>query len=220
GGPEGDFDLQYLTDEVPRALGRADDGLQRVTQIVRSMKLFAHPSTVLALTDLNRAIEATLVVAHNEYKYVAELVTDLAPGLPPIACFINELNQVVLNIVVNAAHAIAAVVAGTTARGTIAVATRRDGDDVVIAIRDTGGGIPDAIRDRIFDPFFTTKEVGKGTGQGLAIAHTIVVEKHRGKLWFDTEPGRGTTFYIRIPIAGYVSSGSDSTAPWLSMTRA
>ncbi|HET9625274.1 MAG TPA: ATP-binding protein [Kofleriaceae bacterium] len=197
-----DVDLEYLSDEVPKALGRADDGLRRVTRIVRSMKVFAHPAVEMAHADLNGAIEATLTIAHNEYKYVADLITDLGPDLPPVSCFMSELNQALLNIVVNAAHAIGDVVGGTGARGTIEVRTRRDGDDVVISIRDTGSGIPEAIRPHIFDPFFTTKEVGKGTGQGLAIAHAVVVDKHRGKLWFETQLGSGTTFFIRIPIAG------------------
>jgi signal transduction histidine kinase len=201
--PDGDVDLDYLVDEVPRALKRAMEGVDRVATIVRSMKMFAHPdATEMAHTELNRAIEATLTVARNEYKYVADLVTDFAPDLPPVRCFISELNQAVLNIVVNAAHAIADTVAGTDRRGTIEVRTRRDGDDVVVAVRDTGGGIPEAIRSRVFDPFFTTKEVGRGTGQGLAIAHAVVVDKHHGKLWFESEIGVGTTFFIRIPVDG------------------
>src|SRR5262249_49073791 len=124
------------------------------------------------------------------------------------SCFISELNQAVLNIVINAAHAVGDAVAGSDKRGTIEVRTRRDGDHVVVSIRDTGTGIPEAIHTRVFDPFFTTKEVGKGTGQGLSIAHSVVVDKHRGKLWFETEPGRGTTFFLRIPI----TVGQDAAA--------
>ena len=204
-----DFDLAYLTAEIPKALDHAQDGLRRVATIVRSMKVFAHPdSEGMTGTDLNRAVEATLIVARNEYKFVADLVTDFAPDLPPVSCFISELNQAVLNIVINAAHAIGDVVAGSDARGTIEVRTRRDGDDAVVSIRDTGTGIREAIRTRVFDPFFTTKEVGKGTGQGLSIAHSVIVDKHRGKLWFETEPGRGTTFVLRIPIAGACASAT------------
>ena len=199
----GEVDLEYLTREVPRALERADDGLLRVATIVRSMKVFAHPEpAAMAPADLNRAIEATLVVARHEYKYVAELDTEFEPELPLVTCIIGELNQAILNIVVNAAHAIGDVVATSDTRGTIRVHTRRSGDDVVVSIADSGAGIPESIRSRVFDPFFTTKDVGKGTGQGLAIAHAVVVEKHRGKLWFETTVGRGTTFFLQIPIAG------------------
>jgi signal transduction histidine kinase len=198
-----DLDLAHLTAEVPKALEHAQEGLRRVATIVRSMRVFAHPdSEGMTRTDLNCAIEATLVVARNEYKFVADLVTDFAPDLPPVSCFISELNQAVLNIVVNAAHAIGDVVASSEARGTIEVRTRRHGDNAVVSIRDTGSGIPEAIRTRVFDPFFTTKDVGKGTGQGLSIAHSVIVDKHRGKLWFETELGRGTTFVFQIPIAG------------------
>jgi signal transduction histidine kinase len=151
--------------------------------------------------ELNRAVEATLTVARSEYKYVADLETDLGE-LPPVTCYVNDINQVVLNIVVNAAHAIADKLAASGRRGLIRVSTRREGQDVVIAISDNGGGIPAEIRDRIFEPFFTTKEVGRGTGQGLALAWAAVKEKHSGELTFETRIGEGTTFFIRLPIAG------------------
>jgi signal transduction histidine kinase len=139
-------------------------------------------------------------MARNEYKYVADVETRYGE-LPQLTCYAGELSQVVLNLVVNAAHAIADVVGMSDRRGKITVATRRDGDHVVISIADTGGGIPDTIRDRVFDYFFTTKEIGRGTGQGLAIARSVVVDKHGGSLTFDTEVGAGTTFYIRLPLA-------------------
>jgi two-component system NtrC family sensor kinase len=171
-----------------------------VATIVRSMKQFAHPDRgEMSEVDLNEAIQTTLTIARNEYKYVADVETDLGE-LPRVTCHIGEINQAVLNIVVNSAHAIADVISGTEGRGVIAVRTRRDGDAAVISIRDTGGGIPDTVRDRIFEPFFTTKEVGRGTGQGLAIAHSVVVEKHGGQLTFETVAGEGTTFTIRLPI--------------------
>jgi PAS domain S-box-containing protein len=202
GEAEEEADLDYLLDNMPKAFGRATEGLERVTTIVRSMKEFAHPAQKdMAPTDLNRAIMATLTVARNEYKYVADLETDLGE-LPPVTCHINDINQVVLNIVVNAAHAIEEVTRGTEQRGLIRVSTRLAGDAALITIADTGGGIPESARARIFDPFFTTKEVGRGTGQGLAIARTAVREKHGGELSFETELGRGTTFTIRLPIAG------------------
>jgi signal transduction histidine kinase len=142
------------------------------------------------------------VYKRQEYKYVADVVTELGP-LPPVMCHGGEINQVILNLVINAAHAIAERNAKTDERGTIAVSTREDGDTAVIAIRDTGTGIAEHVRGRIFDPFFTTKAVGHGTGQGLAISRSVVVDKHHGTLTFDTELGQGTTFYIRLPIAGY-----------------
>jgi PAS domain S-box-containing protein len=194
-------DVPYLLENMPKAFDRVIDGLDRISTIVRSMKEFAHPdSKEMTTTDLNRAIETTLTIARNEYKYVAELQTEFEP-LPLVYCHVGEFNQVILNIVVNAAHAIGNVVEGTARRGCIRVRTRQDGEDVVVSIGDTGGGIPDEIRERIFDPFFTTKEVGRGTGQGLAIARSVV-EKHHGQLRFETEVGKGTTFFVRLPISG------------------
>ncbi|MEJ0084213.1 MAG: ATP-binding protein [Pseudomonadota bacterium] len=199
---EDDADLDYILENAPVALDRARDGLGRVAAIVRSMKEFAHPDRKeMAQVDINQAISSTLVIATNEYKYVAELETGFGE-LPPVNCYAGEINQVVLNLIVNASHAIADVVKGTAAKGKIRVTTRVLGEQVEIAISDTGNGIPVEVRPRIFDPFFTTKEVGKGTGQGLAIARSVVVDKHAGTLHFETETGQGTTFFIRLPIAG------------------
>jgi signal transduction histidine kinase len=197
---EEEADLPYLLDQVPRAFERSMDGLQRVASIVRSMKEFAHPDQKeMTAVDLNRSIQSTLIVGRTEYKYVADLETDLGE-LPPVMCYAGEINQAVLNIVTNAAHAIGDVAGDNGPRGLITVRTRCEGNDVVVQITDTGGGIPAWVADRIFDPFFTTKAVGKGTGQGLAIARAVIVEKHRGQLRFDTTPGKGTTFTISIPI--------------------
>jgi signal transduction histidine kinase len=199
---EDDADLDYILENAPVALDRARDGLGRVAAIVRSMKEFAHPDRKeMSQADLNQAIQSTLVIASNEYKYVAEIETAFEQ-IPPVNCYAGEVNQVVLNLIVNAAHAIGDVVKGTDKKGKIRVGTRVLGDQVEIAITDTGKGIPVEVRSRIFDPFFTTKEVGKGTGQGLAIARAVVVDKHGGTLHFETELGQGTTFYIRLPIAG------------------
>jgi PAS domain S-box-containing protein len=199
---EEEADLAYLLENVPKALERSLDGLDRVASIVRSLKEFSHPDQKeMAPVDLNQAIRSTLTIARNEYKYVAELETDLG-DLPNVTCLAGEVNQAVLNIVVNAAHAIGDVVKGTDSRGRITVRTRKEGERAVITITDTGGGIPEAIRERIFDPFFTTKEVGKGTGQGLAIARSVIREKHGGELTFETEMGKGTTFIIALPIHG------------------
>jgi signal transduction histidine kinase len=148
---------------------------------------------------LNQAIRSTLVIAHNEYKFVAEIDAQYG-DLPHVLCYLGEINQVVLNLVLNAAHAISDVVRDTGVLGKITVRTRLDGGEVEISIADTGTGIPEKARDKVFDPFFTTKEVGRGTGQGLAIAHSVIVKKHGGSLRFDTECGKGTIFYIRLPI--------------------
>jgi signal transduction histidine kinase len=196
-------DLAYVVENVPKAFERALEGLSRVTTIVRSMKEFAHPSREeMAPVDLNHAIEATLVLARNEYKYVADVEMDLEKDLPLVTCHIGDVNQAVLNIIVNAAHAIGDVVKGTDERGLLVIKTWRDGGDALIAIRDSGSGIPDAIQDRIFDPFFTTKPVGQGTGQGLSISRSVIVEKHGGQLSFMSDLGAGTTFLIRLPIRG------------------
>jgi PAS domain S-box-containing protein len=193
-------DLAFLTENMPPAVERSLEGLDRVATIVRSMKEFSHPNqSAPSSADLNAAIRSTLTVARNEYKYVADVETCLAE-IPPVVCYVGEFNQAFLNIIVNAAHAIGDRVVGTERRGLITVTTLQDGDEVEISVRDTGGGIPPAIREKIFDPFFTTKEVGKGTGQGLPIARRVIVEKHQGSLTFETEEGVGTTFIIRLPI--------------------
>ncbi|MGD8453913.1 MAG: ATP-binding protein [Phycisphaerae bacterium] len=193
--------LDYLLDQIPEALSDSLEGLERVTCIVRAMKDFAHPGQqAFASADLNRAIESTVTVARNEWKYVAEMELNLDPALPPVACQLGEFNQVILNLVVNAAHAIKDVVQYGAGKGTITVWTRHDGDFVEIRVSDTGPGIPPEIRDKVFDHFFTTKEVGKGTGQGLSLAHRVIVEQHRGSLTFETDVGRGTTFVIRLPV--------------------
>jgi PAS domain S-box-containing protein len=198
---EGEADLEFLQEEIPRALAQALDGLARVATIVRAMKSFAHPDgKEMSPADLNEALRSTLTVARNELKYVTEVETDFG-DLPPVTCHAGDLNQVFLNLLVNAAHAISDVVGSTGAKGKVTVRTSIEGDSVVVAIRDTGTGIPEAAQPRIFDPFFTTKEVGKGTGQGLAIARTIVVEKHGGSLTFETS-GSGTTFFVRLPVEG------------------
>jgi signal transduction histidine kinase len=166
------------------------------------MKEFSHPgSTEKTPADLNRALETTLTICRNEWKYVAEVVTDFEPDPPLVPCLTAELNQVFLNLVVNAAQAIAEKVGDRRdAKGTITVRTRRQGDWFEIQIADTGPGIPEHVRPRIFEPFFTTKPVGKGTGQGLALARSIVVDKHGGTISFDTQLGQGTTFTIRLPL--------------------
>jgi PAS domain S-box-containing protein len=196
-------DLAYLMEEVPTAVAQTLEGVERVARIVRSMKEFSHPgSREMTWADLNRALENTITVARNEWKYVAELETDLDPSLPSVPCLPGELNQVFLNLIVNAAHALEEKHDRASGeKGAIRVSTRRTGDIAEIRVSDTGPGIPEEARDRIFDPFFTTKEVGRGTGQGLAIARSVVVEKHGGSILFETEAGRGTTFIVRLPLS-------------------
>lgn len=196
-------DWDYLQVEVPKALEQALDGVERVANIVRAMKDFSHVDrrAEKLAADINKAIESTLIVARNELKYVADVQTDFG-AIPPVPCHLGDLNQVVLNLLINAAHAIGDVVKNSTKKGLVTVRTREVDGCVEIAIADTGTGIPEAIRTKIFDPFFTTKDVGKGTGQGLALARAIIVEKHGGTLTFETEAGKGTTFYVRLPLAG------------------
>ena len=201
---EADFD--YLKEEIPRALNQSLEGVDRVAKIVRAMKEFSHPAREKTATDLNRAIQSTITVASNEWKYVAEVEMDLDASMPAVHCSPAEFNQVVLNMVVNAAHAIGDVVGdGAKGKGKIKVKTRPDGEWAVVEISDSGCGMPPHIQQRIFDPFFTTKEVGKGTGQGLAIAHNVVVDKHGGTIKVVSSPGAGTTFIIRLPIGGMKS---------------
>jgi signal transduction histidine kinase len=194
-------DADYLALEIPKAIDQTLEGITCVSTLVSAMKEFSHPGTKEKTPlDLNRAIESTITVARNEWKYAADLETDLDPLLPMVSCHPGEFNQVILNLIVNAAHAIGDVSAnGGPERGTIKVRTRNRPGYVEIRIQDTGGGIPENVQARVFDPFFTTKEIGKGTGQGLAIARSVVVDKHGGSIDFETEAGTGTTFVIRLP---------------------
>ncbi|HXZ40831.1 MAG TPA: CHASE domain-containing protein [Terriglobales bacterium] len=191
--------LDFLMQEIPSALEQSMDGVTRVATIVKAMREFAHTDRGEKIaTDLNKNLQSTLIVARNEIKYVADVETDFQE-LPLVKCNGGDVNQVFLNLLVNAAHAIKDRREPEAKKGVIGIRTRREGDHVVISISDTGCGIPANIHDKIFEPFFTTKEVGRGTGQGLAIARTIV-ERHGGSITFDTEVGRGTTFHIRLPI--------------------
>jgi PAS domain S-box-containing protein len=195
-------DVKYLFDQIPAAIRETLEGIDRVTRIISAMKEFSHPGgKEKSPADLNKAIETTVAVARNEWKCVADVALDLEPSLPAVPCFVGEFNQVILNLIVNAAHAIGDVVKQNPgSRGTITVKTRRDEDHVEIRVADTGTGIPDSCRSRIFEPFFTTKDIGRGTGQGLSIVYGTVVKKHGGQLSFETEVGKGTTFIIRLPI--------------------
>ena len=197
-----DARLDFLRERIPRSLESTIDGVNNVSRIVRAMKEFSHVgSDEKTLTDLNRAIATTVTVSKNEWKYVADVHVDLDPDLPLVPCVSGELNQVILNCIVNAAHAIEDTQNGESAdKGTIVVRTRQVQECAEVTVSDTGCGIPESLRERIFDQFFTTKEVGRGTGQGLAIARNIVVTKHGGSLTFESELGKGTTFRILLPL--------------------
>ena len=200
---EEEVDLEYLMEAISPAIQRTVDGVQRVAEIVRAMKEFARPDMrEMASADLNQAIMSTLVVARAEYRYVAEVETELQE-IPQVTCHLGDVNQVFLNLIVNAAHAIADKnkASGDSSKlGKIVIRSRVSGEHVVVEIEDTGGGIREEIRSRIFDPFFTTKEVGRGTGQGLAIARTIIIEKHGGEIDVMSTVGEGTTFRVSLPI--------------------
>jgi two-component system, NtrC family, sensor kinase len=195
-------DLEYLVEEIPTALEQSMEGVQRVSKIVQAMREFSHPGTDKKVeVDLNKSLESTITVARNEWKYVAEMETKFADDLPMVPCFPGEMNQVFLNLIINAAHAIGDVTdEGRGGKGKISISTHTEDDSVGVHIGDSGSGIPIEVQDRIFDPFFTTKAVGKGTGQGLAIAHAVVVEKHNGSIRFETAKGQGTTFIIKLPL--------------------
>ena len=199
-------DFDYMQTEIPRAIEQSLEGIQRVTRIVHAMKEFSHPgSEEKKSIDINQAIETTITVARNEWKYVSDVERHFDAELPLVLCHAGEFNQVILNLLINAAQAIAQAVGdGSRGKGKIVVSTARAQDWAEISISDTGTGIPEAIRSRVFEPFFTTKPVGKGTGQGLALAHTAIVRRHGGKIWFESEVGKGSTFYIRIPFSNSV----------------
>jgi len=205
-------DVDYLTLETPKAIVQSVEGIKRVANIVRAMKEFSHPGNGHKQNvDVNRAIQSTLMVSRSEWKYVADLVTHFAPDLPLVPCLPGEFNQVILNLVINAAQAIGAVVGeGAIGKGTITISTRRQGPWAEIEVTDTGTGIPAGVREHVFDPFFTTKEVGKGTGQGLTIAHSIVVTKHGGRIRLESEVGRGTTFIVHLPLVEQSSAEAAS----------
>jgi PAS domain S-box-containing protein len=194
--------LDFYVEEVPRAIAQSIEGVERVAAIVKAMKAFAHPGAAeKTATDIHQAILDTVTVARNRWKYVADLDTTFDPNMPLVPCMVGEFNQVILNLVVNAADAIAeARNEREGPRGKIQISTKKQGRWAEIRVRDSGKGIPQEIAQRVFEPFFTTKEVGKGSGQGLSLCHGIIVGKHGGTITFGTCPGRGTTFIVRIPL--------------------
>ena len=197
-------DIGYLHEEIPKAFSQTLEGVTRVSTLVSAMKEFSHPGTKEKIPlDLNHAIENTITVTRNEWKYVSDMDTEYDPSLPLVSCLPGEFNQVILNLIVNAAHTIADVIKnGGPEKGKITMQTKNYSDWIEIRIQDSGAGIPEKVRSRIFDPFFTTKEIGKGTGQGLSIARSVIVDKHGGSIDFETEEGKGTVFIIRLPHDG------------------
>ncbi len=198
-------DLDYLLEEIPEAIRQSQEGIAQVSRIVLSMKEFSHPgSRSKTATNLNRSIETTLTVCRNEWKHIATVDLDLDPSLPAVDCFASEINQVILNLVINAAHAIEA--SGKPLPGLIRISSRSVDGGIEIRVADSGTGVPMAIRERIFDPFFTTKEPGKGTGQGLSISHGVIVNRHHGRIDVSGDEGAGAEFRIWLPL-------NESSAP-------
>ena len=203
----GQCEWEFLRMEIPKAFERLSEGVARVSNIVRAMKEFAHPdSSEQSAADINQAIRSTLIVATNVYKFIARVHTDFGE-LPEVICNIGEINQVFLNLVVNAAHAIEDAERGIET-GAISISTACTDDGIIIRIRDNGCGIPAENLAKLYDPFFTTKEVGRGTGQGLAIARSIVVDKHGGELCVTSTVGSGTEFAVKLPLNGLRQPGS------------
>jgi two-component system NtrC family sensor kinase len=193
-------DIDYLANEIPRAIDETFEGARQVAKIVGAMNEFAHPAGAhMALCDLNHAIANTIAFSRNAWKYVARIETTLEPNLPLVPCRLDQINQVTLNLIVNAAHAIADANSGSTAMGTIHIETSSADGWVTLRFSDTGSGILEAIQPRVFDPLFTTKPLGKGTGQGLFLAR-VIVQQHGGDIRFESEIGKGTTFFIRLPV--------------------
>jgi PAS domain S-box-containing protein len=213
---EVETELDYLLDEIPRTFEQTIDGISRVARIGRSLREFSHPNAPdKQPANLNHAIATAIAISRHEWKLVAEVVTDLDPELPLVPCVLDEINQVLLNLIVNAAHAIAEALADRPGeRGRITLRTRRDGAWALLDVADNGTGIAPEVQQRIFEPFFTTKPLGKGTGQGLALVHTVIVKNHEGSIDLTTEPGRGTTLHLRLPLH------PDSTADASSSTAA
>jgi two-component system, NtrC family, sensor kinase len=194
-------DIDYIANEVPRAIDETFEGARQVAKIVRAMNEFAHPGSANKCPcDLNHAIENTITFSRNAWKYVARMETSLDKQMPLVPCRLDQINQVTLNLIVNAAHSIGEVAGdGVGQLGTIRIETEYADGWATIRVSDTGAGIPEAIRGRIFEPFFTTKQPGKGTGQGLSMARVIVVQ-HGGEIWFESERDKGTTFFLRLPV--------------------
>ncbi|MEM7167287.1 MAG: response regulator [Planctomycetota bacterium] len=204
-----DIDLEYYREQIPRALEQSQHGIGTVSEIVRAIKQFSHPGkNERRLGSTNKAITNTILVARHEWKYVAEVLTDLDPNLPHVPLLAAEFNQVLLNLIVNAAHSIAEVVGdGAKGKGVIHISTRQHEGYVEVRVRDTGAGVSEEARAHLFDPFFTTKEEGHGSGQGLAIARSVIVDKHGGEIFLEQpDSNRGCTFVMHLPLSAETDS--------------
>jgi len=200
---EEDPEIAYLIQEVPKALAESLQGVEKIGQFVRAMRDFCRSSgSEKVIVDINQAVRTTLTVATNEWKYDADVAMDLDPELPPLLGLPGEIHQVLLTLIVNGAHAISDVRKTSIEKGLLRIATSVQDGWIEIAVSDTGAGIPEEYRDKVFEPFFTTKALGKGNGQGLATAYSVVVQQHSGRIWFETKPGKGTTFFVRLPLNG------------------
>ncbi len=195
-------DIEFLIEEVPQAVEQTLDGINHVAKLVSAMRDFSHVDERRKMpSDLNKAIDNSIVISHNELKYVADVKRELDVSIPSVCCCVDDINQVLLNLLINSAHSIEEKLASSEdKRGLVTVKSWAEGTDVLISVTDTGAGIEQKLQERIFDPFFTTKGAGKGTGQGLAFVRSAIVEKHGGKLELQSEEGLGTTFTIRLPI--------------------
>ena len=201
---ENEIDLQFLRDEIPRALAQSTDGLRQVTRIVAALRHFAHGGKERQKLDLNKAIEDAVLVSRSQWKTVADVRMDLDPSLPLVNCVTAEIKQALLNLIMNAGQAVGEAarsdVGPASKRGLISVTSARNNGVVEVRVSDNGPGIPEEIREQIFDPFFTTRDVGQGTGQGLTLAYASIVNRHGGRLSFETRTGKGTTFTISLPL--------------------
>ncbi|PIP79878.1 MAG: hypothetical protein COW84_08240 [Gammaproteobacteria bacterium CG22_combo_CG10-13_8_21_14_all_40_8] len=202
---DADFELDYLKDELPLALQQSISGVGQIKSIVGAMKSFSHPD-LKEKTDvnLNQLIENALIVCRNEWKYVADINTHFSEDLPLISCYAQQLSQVILNLVVNAAQAIKESKGeNMSEKGFINISTHIQDNWFVTSIADSGTGMTEEVKKRIFDPFYTTKDVGKGTGQGLSMAHSSIVENHQGRIEVESEPGKGSTFNLYLPVSSH-----------------
>lgn len=202
---EDDGDYEYLREELPKSLEQTIGGVEHVSAIVKAMKDFSYIGSDenMQHEDLNHAIETTLTISKNEWKYIAEIDRQLDESLPSVPCYIGEIKQVLLNLIVNAAHAISDKQQGksdTSELGLITISTSQDNGKVKVAIADNGVGVAEENKGKLFDHFFTTKEVSKGTGQGLTVAYQIITEKHGGEIWFESVVGKGTTFFFTLDV--------------------
>ena len=204
---EQDMDLDFVRKEIPEAIEQSIVGIERVATIVEAMKEFSHPGNISpTAVDVNAALKSAISVSQNEWKYVAEIRTEFCESLPVISGYPGDLNQAFLNIIVNATHAIESRT--DLDRGEIVISTKTGESCVIVEIADNGCGIVENDMQNIFEPFFTTKEVGKGTGQGLSVVHSVIVDKHSGEIEVDSQTGRGTTLTVRLPLESDLNGGA------------